>query len=290
MPRCGTTYTLDLLALHPDCSQAAPYLEDLLLVDAHHLADYTAALCERWQRLWNVSNNVRFALMKSMGNALVEVLGEHVTAPRVLTKSPTVANLHLFFELFPAAKLVIVVRDGRSILASSMRSFDTPFDEGLQRWAKAARTIQQFMNTTNPDRYLLVKYENLFLQPTQVMTQMLEYLQLDAERYPFDAVGQVPVRGSCESRAPDGSVNWDPVARSNDFNPLDRWRELTAQQLEQFEWWAGSRLREFGYPLRTNANRPVTRARCWLSYRRQRLWHRIAKQMPAGLHGTFKAS
>ena len=49
MPRSGTNYLYDFLALHPDCAPArAPIWEDFFLQHADLLMAYTATVRRRW--------------------------------------------------------------------------------------------------------------------------------------------------------------------------------------------------------------------------------------------------
>ena len=44
-----------------------------------------------------------------------------------MTKSPSVAHLDRFFAFFPRARLLILVRDGRSVAQSAIDTFGVEF-------------------------------------------------------------------------------------------------------------------------------------------------------------------
>lgn len=268
MQRSGTNFMRSLLELHPDCEHPAPYMEDFLLREAHHLVHFAKAVSNTWcsKPLWNVPKNVKAELLGGLGNSLVDFLERRITNRRMVTKSPSVANLEHFFDVFPNAKLIILVRDGRSVVASSMRSFDTPFSVAAHRWIRAAKKVDNFMKSTDPSKFAYVRYEDLHLNTRRTMQCVLRYLELDADRYSFDAAENLPVKGSCETKEGSGRVNWQPVEKTADFNPLERWREWPPQQLEQFEYLAGDWLRRFQYDLATDIEqRPLARAKCWFT-------------------------
>ena len=71
--------------------------------------------------------------------------------------------LLMIFQLFPQARLLILVRDGRSVVESTVKSFGTSYELSMQRWAEAARIILEFQknNQNKSGNFLIVRYEDL---------------------------------------------------------------------------------------------------------------------------------
>jgi hypothetical protein len=168
----------------------------------------------------------------------------------------------LTWELYPSAKEVFLVRDfrdmARSIIAfDEKRGFagfgrpagasdDEYVRDGLRQMALDLLKSWQ----TRRDRAHLVRYEDLVLQPTETVTAMLEYLELDSRP---ETVQQVLSKGSEEVLTLPGSSYEASELRAHRTlgDPratIGRWRRegddsLRALSQEVF----AEALAEFGY-------------------------------------------
>lgn len=250
MPRSGTNYLSDLLCLHPDCGSPQPIYEDFLLHGGRHLRAYVEAVTAHWDSQWGYADSDKAAILSSLGDGLVRLLRDRCTVPRVVTKTPYVNQLDAFFTLFPKADLLIIIRDGRAILESGVRSFKWYPDAARHRWNKAARSIAAFdaKHKGGSHRYRIIRYEDLYADLAGTMRGVLEFLRLDADRYDFDAAAHLGVRGSSTlAQQPAGAVHWNPVERGEDFDPTKRFAHWSRRQHERFNWVAGEGLRVLGY-------------------------------------------
>jgi hypothetical protein len=169
---------------------------------------------------------------------------------RLVTKSPSVRNLGLFFSLFPRARLLILIRDGRSAVQSAMTTFAWDFDTAAHVWGEGAEQIRRFDRAHHDSdlSYRIVRYEDLVDDVEPTMEELLDFLDLDRDRFDFAAASRLPVRGSSAFFGPGrATVNWDPVEKDAAFAPKERWREWDPTLLRRFEWIAGDQLRHFGY-------------------------------------------
>jgi protein-tyrosine sulfotransferase len=252
LPRSGTNYLMDLLIQHPACGPArVPAREDLFLENSDHLVAFVESLKSSWNPLWGpFSDEVAGSLYSALGDGLVSFLWDD-TERRLVTKSPSVRHVDRFFRFFPRARLVILVRDGRSVTQSCMTTFGWEFERAARRWAKAADEILAFMTADSASRgstYVVVRYEDLVRDLRGSLAPVLRFLALDESAFDFEAAARLPVRGSSTYHgAGHGSVHWEPVPRGTDFDPTERWRSWSTQQHERFEWIAGEQLRSFGY-------------------------------------------
>ncbi len=75
-----------------------------------------------------------------------------------MAKTPSVKNLQLL-NVMPIGKSVVIVRDGRAVVESGMRSFGWSFDAAARMWTRGADTIMQAQE--QGVEFLLVRYEDL---------------------------------------------------------------------------------------------------------------------------------
>lgn len=248
--RSGTNFLWDLLLLHPDCSRGRePVNEDMFLDQSDHLAQFVAAVRASWDPAWGTFGpDVLEQLYAGIGEGLVSFLWTD-RARRLVTKSPSVRHLDRFFTLFPSARLLILVRDGRSVVQSCMDTFGWDFDRVCRAWAQAADTIRRFQQTESAreNRWRLMRYEDLVDDMEGQLRSIFEFLGLDAMRYDFEAARNLPVRGSSWFGRQSNGVHWEAVAKDASFAPKERWRSWSVKQLDRFDWLAGEQLRAFGY-------------------------------------------
>jgi Sulfotransferase family len=251
MPRSGTNYLRDLLCLHPQCAPArTPIHEDFFLEPSDLLVAYVREVRRRWDRMWGeFDDELMRRFHESIGDGLVSFLWAD-RGRRLVAKSPSVEHIHRFFTFFPRARLLILVRDGRSVVQSCMSTFGWEFDRAARDWAAAGDEIRRFCGRERPpaDRYMLVRYEDLLDDLNGTLSVILRFLELDGKSFDFEAAARLPVRGSSSYFGQDkSSVHWEPVQRGADFNPKERWRSWSRDLHERFEWIAGPQLRYFGY-------------------------------------------
>jgi Sulfotransferase family len=251
MPRSGTNFLMELLCLHPRCAPARdPVKEDFFVEESDHLLAYVRDVHLRWDPMWGTFDDALLQrLYASLGDGLLSFLWVERDR-RLVAKTPSVRHIDRFFTFFPRARLIILVRDGRSVVHSCVSTLGWDFDRASKGWAAAADEIRRFelSRPSGDDCYLLVRYEDLLDDLSGSLSNILRFLDLDQEEFDFDAAATVPVRGS-SSYFGSGrtSVHWDPVPKGPDFDPKERWRSWSPDLHERFEWIAGRQLRYFGY-------------------------------------------
>jgi len=248
--RSGTNFLYDLICLHPDCARVEAIWEDFALAHADRLRDYASALAEAWHGDWDPDGEHRRALVRRLGEGVVRFLADRV-APReetpvryAVSKTPSVENLETLSD-FPGARAIVIVRDGRDVVESGMRSFEWRFRDAARDWARAAERVAAARECEAP--FLLVRYEDLLADVAGELRRIFDYLELDAQRVDFAAAASLPVRGSSTFGVGDGGVHWSPVDKTAEFQPVKRWTSWTRQRRERFLWLAGDRMRELGY-------------------------------------------
>jgi Sulfotransferase family len=260
-PRTGTNYLFHLLSLHPGVVPATRLPEDFLLHHADLLLEYVRRTTQRWNPRWQGSTpQAPTALVKALGTALRDFLVAYATAygsemsrnddKRLVFKTPSVANLAHFFELFPGASLLVMVRDGRDTVESGVRSFGWKYEAATRRWCRGALTVLEFdrVHRGGTNHYRLVRYEDVVRDPEGTMRELLRFLDLDVSVYDFGAARGLPVYGSSD-RESGAKVDWKPLTKTEAFNPLGRWERWSAYRRRRFAWVAGGLMAELGYPV-----------------------------------------
>ena len=229
LQRSGTNFLRDLLVRHPACAGTEVVAEDFLVHHAELLEEYCDWVHGHWadQYYPEEVEEGRVRLMRRLGDGLLEFVRESVEGRRPVVKTPSVRNIRLFYELFEDADLLVIVRDGRDLVESGMRSFGWGFEEAVRNWAHAVRTIRAFEERVGAAnrRWRLVRYEDLVTDLEGALRAVFDTVGLDPRDFDFEAAGNLPVRGSSTYRGGRDEVHWEAVGQTDTFRPLRRWAD-----------------------------------------------------------------
>jgi hypothetical protein len=282
-PRCGTNYVEDLLCVHPDCGLGIPLRENQLMDALPQLAGIVDQLGERWSKKvhWGFRPEHPADLARALGDGLIDFLVSQVDDRRrlheppgplsgiehafrlspafLITKHPRANGLADFRRFFPDGKLILLMRDGRAVAESSIRSWGWDLDLAVDNWRQGASQMADFLESHPDDASILVRYEDLITDPEGEIDRIFDYIGLDPARFDFDRALRRPVRGSSTAR-PEGaeSVDWQPVEKDDTFDPLARARGWTPAQHARFNHMAGDLSIRFGYPLEEGERGPAS--------------------------------
>ncbi|MCP4426063.1 MAG: sulfotransferase, partial [Chloroflexi bacterium] len=105
-----------------------------------------------------------------------------------------ISYAHSLLNLYPGAKFVHIVRDGRAVAASIL-----PLDWGPNSIIKAARWWMRLTSfglaaeaALGPERVMRVKYEELVLEPEKMMRALSDFLALDFQPAMLETTGFNP--------------------------------------------------------------------------------------------------
>lgn len=278
--RSGTNFLADLLALHRDCCRPLTIGEDYLLQHAPHLKRYAARLHDSWNPAWRESAP-QADIGAALGRGLLSILAAQAShRGRLVTKTPRADQLVLFPWLFPDHPLLIIIRDGRAVAESAVRSFGWTYKDAIRRWNRGARSILEFDRDHRGGncRYLIVRYEDLVTDLVPHLRRILSFLRLDASRYDFDAAENMPVRGSSMLKLQGQALHWKPVAKSQDFRPLERAKHWTASQHRLFLAEAGLSQQLLGYSIE-GTHEPSVIDRLYLNWLKRRWQKHLAQSV-----------
>lgn len=179
-----------------------------------------------------------------------------------------VARIPALARLFPEARFVHVIRDGRDSSLSYLDRGYGPRDvaEAAIRWESRVRRGRADGARLGPERYIELRYEELIADPAAALAPVCEFLGLtfapEMLRYheradQLLAVTRDPERFAHLAAPPTGG--------------LRDWRtQMDAADLALFEAIAGPTLRDLGYEV-VNQRPPA-------SLRAQAAWRRLAWQ------------
>lgn len=270
MPRSGTNFLGDVLHYHPDVAiwprkfweftpiRFSPLLRKYLeaIQSSSHSSDF---------------NPAEFA--PHLGRAWLDFLnsGTEKKAPCILVKEPSVDHLDFQYELFPEARTLVVVRDGRDVIESGLKAGFLLGPRNLwnrhhwrrlipgeefrilcRRFQEAADRLQDFVSRRtdlfSSDRVRVVKYESIVEDQEAATRSLLGWLGLNAETFDWEGLRSMKVRGSSFLKNSQGQMDFgDGCAKPKDFRPVGRWSEWSQGKLRDFERIAGVGLRSLGY-------------------------------------------
>jgi hypothetical protein len=252
MPRCGTNFLENQLRLYPGCSAPGPVWEDFLISNSSILKKYTKNIGRCWDSYWfrNTNQDYISLLERSMGKGLetflLHQLSENDSSEYLITKTPTVKGIENFSKYFKGIKLIIIIRDGRSVVESGQKSFDWNFEKAVIDWRSNAKKIIEFMDN-NPDESLLIKYEDLCSNPEDVIREICEYLEIDFNKFPLRELNNLPISGSSELRGNEGGIHWQAVKKDSKFKPLQRFSNWSPWKHKLYNYIAGKEMKRLGY-------------------------------------------
>jgi hypothetical protein len=230
--------------------------EDFFLRDSHMLLRYGERSGETWKRWEGGGEDGPKAqkLTASLGHGLIEFAGGLDSKRHLVLKTPSSESLAHFPRLFPDAKLILLIRDGRDTTESQVKAgYRADHQAAFANWAVQTREFLDFMadhQDLEGSMWKLVRYEDLIREPEATFAEIASWLDfkggLDISR-----VAAMPVIGS----AYVGSDGWSTLPKPESFNPIGRWAMTWDQKRrQQFDELAGSALVAAGY--KGNKSRP----------------------------------
>jgi hypothetical protein len=276
--RSGTTMLRMILDSGPDVAipPESMFLTDVTVPDGGD-ADWPALLDQVWHhpkvRLWQLpgepppippglepADAVRFVL----GAPFAAYARKH-GKPRWGDKTPHyVHHVELLSQIWPDARFVVLVRDGRDVALSLRRMPFGPNNAwaAAQWWARGIRAGAAAQQA-HPDRVLTVRYEDLAGDPATHVPAVCAFLGLS-----YDAA-MLDLAHADRSKIVEDQRSWFPTLFDGiNTTAVARWRhEMPVREQAVFAALARDELAQLGYPVPERPLAPPTPRRADL-YRR----------------------
>jgi len=249
MPRSGTVFTGELLRLHPDI-QAYP--NEIWEFPFLQLTGLFKVAQERFFNTYsqNIGKIGMDDFLPIIGSSVIAYLYGHLPSEkRMLIKVPDMRYLNYFNTVFPYENLLLLLRDGRDVVSSTMRTWpEKNFIDVCERWDLSAKMALKYQNihSDHTNGYWLARYEDAVKDPRAFVTEACRHFALDVNRYPFDQMEDIRVIGS-SSQKKDGKVTWDSMDKPKNFNPQGRWKDWSEKEKSTFKKIVGDSLIKLGY-------------------------------------------
>jgi Sulfotransferase family len=172
-----------------------------------------------------------------------------------------IEKIELLNQLWPDARFVHLVRDGRNVALSYA---DVPFGpktvaRAADLWARRVRAGLSAGRALPEDRYLEMRYEDFVDDAEQQVKKLTEFLQASFDPVMLDATERA--RGMIKKR----SARYNPhIAEAPTKGMRDWQNQMPAGQVEVFEAAAGDVLTQLGYERRFTEPRAGAKARAAL--------------------------
>lgn len=248
MPRAGTVHVGELLSLHPDVGAHPNQLWELpFLENTDTLLEFQEGFFNGYHQ--NTERMGDSDFLAIFGASFVRYLYSFVASNQtVLVKETSMKSFERFPRVFPDESLLLLMRDGRDLVSSSVRTWPTmDFAELCQRWSDSTHVMLDFVEAHSRPDYWLVKFEEILDAPDAFVREACRRYGLAAERYPFEEQDNIEVIGS-STMSVKGQVDWDKhVAAPKGFKPTGHWRKWSEAQKRTFKKIAGAALVRAGY-------------------------------------------
>lgn len=250
VPRSGTTLMRAMLDAHPDirCGQETRVIPRILQLRSHWMKSEKESL--RLKEA-GITNDV---LNEAIAQFALEIIVNHgEAAPRYCNKDPLTLKMGTYvMELFPNAKFLFMVRDGRGTVHSiisrkvTITGFDlTNYRQCMMKWNQAIETMYNQCNSIGKEQCKIVHYEKLVLRPQEQMKEILEFLNVtwnEAVLHHEEMIGKKD--GVALSKVERSS---DQVIKPINLEALNKWEGQIPDDVVQDMAEIAPMLRVLGY-------------------------------------------
>ena len=264
--RSGTTILSLMLDAHPRI--AIPY-ESHFFVEYYQNRDFinrklknsdsreeviAGILSERYVTAWDYApplESIDLSKCTDLAGAIravYEAYADHHGKDIWGDKTPRyISHINVLNDLFPDAKFIHLIRDGRDVALSLMNQWFGPNDliSALQFWKERALIGDKMLSMLPADRVFTVKMEKLALHPEDTLRNLCKFLDIDftpemLTSFNKNAASKVGGRIGTHHTGLSGPL---------DIGNVTKWDKQLSAADQALAWeYAGSLLEKFGYP------------------------------------------
>ena len=185
-PRSGTTILTKLLNAHSEIlltNETAVFLQLNEMIEKSDVGVRAGILFGKvYHRLWA-------SHLRGHARQLIETFYEQISKQENKTtikywgeKHPHLnACLPLVSELYPEATYIYAVRDPRDVACSIAEMNGVPVRKAIGNWRRFADTYEAFVESLPPEKFVVVKYENLVSDYETVLSNLMNVLGLSMD-------------------------------------------------------------------------------------------------------------
>jgi protein-tyrosine sulfotransferase len=156
--------------------------------------------------------------------------------------------LHTFYlpyinRIFPQARYIHMLRDGRDVTASLVSRFgDDHLFESVLRWKTSLKRVKQLQRIIEPGQFLEIRYESLVREPEETLHKICQFIDIDYTALMLD-YWKLP--STIEHKYDSYHMNLEkPVFDSS----IGNWKDVLNPRQQQYVMRKLSReLQELGY-------------------------------------------
>ena len=189
---------------------------------------------------WLIKERVsKSEFFQHVGNAVESLYFSRSGGLRWVDQTPHyVLHYSGLSAMFPGAKFIHIVRDGRQVINSMQEKFGWSFAKAMHQWkqlVEAGDTI----NRQNKGNFLQIKYESILLNPEKMFHMIFEFIEED-----FDSKSV----GFLEK--PINTTNNRETESSTD-KLIPRWNTWKLYRHLIFRLYCGQMMKNLGYQVDT---------------------------------------
>ncbi|SHF90728.1 Sulfotransferase family protein [Salegentibacter echinorum] len=167
-------------------------------------------------------------------------------------------HLDLLETLFPDAKYVLIIRDGRDVACSYLKideikttslykpQLSNDIQEIAEEWTRNNTRVLEFFENKK-ENSISLRFEDLLIDPEKELLKICDFLSL-----PFDA-GMLNYAELNRNKRlePSQLMDWKKkTLEKPDVSNISKYKDqLNSNQIKSFEEYAGKKLLKFGYEL-----------------------------------------
>jgi len=255
-PRSGTYWMVDVLQRRfeiafPSETHFIPIFEQFLWMygDLRKVKNRSKLLIDIFTfiEMWtyNVSNSSEYRESIRENSLLESLFSKYETlkgSKAVGDKSAhyRAAPVCRTLETLPNAKAIHIVRDGRDVASSWLSQWFGPskMSEAAKLWSEHVSAYASW-GDENPDKYLLIKYEDMATDFDGVLDKLSNFLSM-----PITDKGETTsvAKALTYTKSHSGMIDLKAV------NNIQKWKTMDLKERRKFEHISRSELKLFNYP------------------------------------------
>jgi hypothetical protein len=180
-------------------------------------------------------------------------------------------------KIFPEAKFIHLIRDGRDVAVSSSRIFvGPPSIYGIaHEWRKYIEIFDKFKKNLNHNEYLEVRYEDLVRNPEAELKKIFIFLKEEpiaaskGQNLPNSTAKEYYIQTDAHMLSLNAPISDKKIGTYK--------KKFTTREIEIFETITKDSLTKLGYELTTNADAKITIIEKLLFYIKDKLYRYYRK-------------